>query len=99
MELDTRAGGLRSDRVGVRGQPLDTGDGDFEVLAACREDLLVEQLVARIRTEAVRMQVLRPDGRQDPDDHHVRADGARALLAMVETRAGVSLQLVEHAST
>src|SRR3712207_7858840 len=47
-----RAGGLRGDRVRERGQPLHAPDRDLQVLSARGEDLLIEQLVARVVAEA-----------------------------------------------
>ena len=38
----------------------------------------------------------RVDRRQDPDDHHVRADRPRLALGVVEARPGVPLELRKH---
>ena len=96
VQLHTRTGRLRGDRVRERGQSLGAGDRDLEVLPARGEDLLVEQLVARILAEAVRGQVLLGDRRQDPDEHHVGADRARVLLGAVEARPHLAFELGEH---
>ena len=95
MELDAGARRLGRDRVGERQQTLDARDRDLEILAARREDLLVEQRVARVRAEHVGPEMFGRDRRQDPDDHHVRADRARALLGVVEARPRVALELRE----
>jgi hypothetical protein len=95
VELDAGAGGLRRDRVGVGAQPLRPGDGDVQVLTPCREDLLVEQRVARVRAQRPRVQVLVAEGRQDAHDHHVRADLVRLVLRRVERAADPLLQRVE----
>jgi hypothetical protein len=96
VQLDTRARGLGRNRVRMRGELLDAGNRDLQVLSARGEDLLVEQLVARIRAERLGAQVLLADRREDPDDHHVRADGACTLLRVVEAGARLALELVEH---
>ena len=57
VQLDARARRLGRDRVGEGGEPLDAGDRDVEVLAAGGEDLLVEQLVARVGAERLRVEV------------------------------------------
>ena len=95
VQLDARARRLRRDRVGVGRQALDAADVDLEVLAARGEDLLVEQLVARVGAEGVGVEVRPVDGREDPDHHHVRADRARALLGMVQAAAHGLLELAE----
>lgn len=48
MELRAGAGGLGGDGVGVHREAVHALHLDAQVLAACREDLLVEQPVARI---------------------------------------------------
>jgi hypothetical protein len=72
VQLHARAGRLGRDRVGVRRQPLDAVDAMLQVLPARGEDLLVEQLVARVGAEALAVEQLLGERRQDPDHHHVR---------------------------
>src|SRR4051812_32435097 len=57
------------------------------------EDLLVDELVPRVRGEDVDVEELLGDRRQDPDDHHVVAGLAGALVGVVEARAD---RLLEH---
>jgi hypothetical protein len=83
VKLDAGARRLRRDGVGVGGKPLHTGNRDLEVLAPRGEDLLVEQRVARVGAEALSVEMLRCDRRQDPDDHHVRADRPRMFLGVI----------------
>jgi hypothetical protein len=96
VQLDAGAGRLGGDRVGVGRQALDAADVDLQVLPARREDLLVEQRVARVGAQRARVEVLAVDRRQDPDDHHVRPGGARAVLGVVEAPADRLLELGEH---
>jgi hypothetical protein len=84
MELGAGAGRLGRDGVGGDGQPVDAVDADVEVLAAGREDLLVEQLVTRVGRQRVQRHVLAAQRRQDAHHHGVRAHAARVLLGVVE---------------
>jgi hypothetical protein len=98
VELDARARRLGRDRVRERREPLDAGDDDLEVLAARGEDLLVDELVARVGGECLGVQVLLADRRQDAHDHHVVVALARALVGVVEARPDLLLELREHAA-
>ena len=102
MELGAGAGRLGHDRVGGGVEPVDVadaGDLDRDVLAASVEDLLAEQLVARVGADAVRGHVVRGQRRQDPDHHQVRADLGRLGLGAVEVAAQQLLELLEPALT
>ena len=98
VELHAGAGRLGRDRVGVGGEALDPADRDLEILAPRGEDLLVEQRVAGVGAEHLGPKMLGVDRRQDPDDHHVRADRAGPLLGVVETGPRVALELGEHSA-
>ena len=84
MELGARARRLGDDRVGRRRQPVAPGDADGDVLAARVEDLLAQQLVARVGAERGQGHVALGEGRQDADHHLVRADLAGRGLRVVE---------------
>ena len=84
VELGAGAGGLGDDRVGGRGEPLATRDADRDVLAAGGEDLLGQQLVARVGAQARGVHVSLGEGRQDADHHLVGADLGGLLLGVVE---------------
>ena len=98
MELGAGAGRLGHDRVGGGLEPLhvaDAGDLDRDVLAPRVEDLLAEQPVARVGTDALRGHVVGGQRRQDPDHHQVRADLGRLGLRAVEVAAQQLLELLE----
>ena len=71
-------------------------DRDLQVLPAGGEDLLVEQLVARVRAEAVGVQVVLGDCRQNAHEHHVGARAVGLVLGGVEAVAHLLLELGEH---
>ena len=90
VELGAGAGRLGHDRVGRGVEPLDVadaGDRDRDVLAPRVQDLLAEQLVARVGAQAVGGHVPVGEGRQDADHHEVRTDLGRLGLGVVEAAA------------
>ena len=91
--VQAASGAIVSAWVARRSTPADR---DLEILAPRGEDLLVEQRVAGVGAEHLGPQMLGVDRRQDPDDHHVRADRAGPLLRVVETGPRVALELGEH---
>ena len=96
VQLHARARRLGGDRVGHDREPLDAGDVDLQVLPAGREDLLVEQLVARVGRQRVAVEQLLGERREDPDDHHVRVGLRGLLLGVVEVAPDRLLELGEH---
>ncbi len=84
VELRAGAGGLRGDRVRVGAQPVDAAHLDAQVLAARREDLVVEQAVARVLRERGLPDVLLAQRGQDAGHDQVGADGRGALLGVVQ---------------
>ena len=75
------------DRVRRGAQPLGTADVDHDVLAPGGQDLVAEQLVARVGRQRRRAHVGRRQGGQDADHHHVGADLGRLGLGGVEAGA------------
>ena len=98
VQLHARARRLGGDRVGHHREPFDAVDRDLQVLTAGREDLLVEQLVARVRAEHRPVQQLLGERREDPDDHHVRVGLLGLLLGLVEVPPHGLLELGEDRS-
>ena len=92
VQLGARAGGLRHDRLRGRPEPLGAVDVDDEVLTPRGQDLVAEQLVARVRADVRRAQVTVLEGRQDADHHHVGVDLAGLALGVVEAAAQVVLE-------
>jgi hypothetical protein len=89
-------GRLGRDRLGHRPQALRPVDRERHVLPARREDLLVEELVARVGREGAEVEVLGLQRRQYPDHHQVRADAARGLLGAVQHRPHLVFELGER---
>ncbi len=94
VELRAGAGGLRGDGVRVGAQPVDAGHLDVQVLAARREDLVVEQPVARVLRQGALPDVLVAQGGEDARHDQVRADGTGALLRVVQGGADLGLPRV-----
>ena len=98
VQLHARARGLGRDRVGVGGEPLDAVDRQVQVLPAGREDLLVEQRVARVGAERAGVQVVLGQRRQDPDHQQPRVRPLSGLLGVVEVGPDGLLEAGEHAA-
>lgn len=94
MELGAGARGFRCDRVRVGPQPVDTVHLDEQILAACREDLLVDQVVAGVLRQGLPAHVVLPQGGQDADHDQMDADRPGALLRVVQRGADLLLPVV-----
>src|SRR4051794_7136086 len=64
----------------------------MQVLAPGGEDLLVDELVPRVRGDGGAGEVVRGEGGQDADHHDVRADRLRPPVSLVQAVAQLSLQ-------
>ena len=76
----------------MHAQSLGRGDVDEDVLAAGREDRVVEGLIAHRRAHPAARQILRHQGRQDPDHHDVRPVRAGLGLGGIQTGPDLRLQ-------
>jgi hypothetical protein len=99
MELRARARRLRRDRVAPHGEPVRAGDLDDHVLAARREDLVVDERVPRVRRERLLGEVLPAQSRQNPDHHEVYADGGGPRLGGVEALPDARLERAQPVAT
>ena len=89
MLVHAASGTIESAVVRSRSVPVDR---DRDVLAAGVEDLLAQQLVARVGAQAAHAHVALGEGRQDADHHHVGADLRRLGLGVVEAAAQAVLE-------
>ena len=101
MQLNRRAGRLGQDRVGHDVEILggsgtgqsNSADLQFDVLAPSGEDLLIEQVVARIRREPPVLEVLLVQSREHADHGEPTTRGAGAFVRCIQRSAQVGLQL------
>ena len=93
VTLHAGAGGLGGDRVDVGEQPVGALDRDPHLLAAGREDLLVQQPVARVGRHGVLADVALPQRGQDADHHQVAAGLAGPGLGVPQAAPHAALEL------
>ena len=96
VQLDAGARGLGRDAVGVGEQLLGAVDLDPHVLAAGREDLLVQHLVALVRRQGALVHVLLGQRGQDADHDQVAADAAGLGVGGVQVGPDLVFQPVER---
>ena len=95
MELQRRTRRLGSDRLGGRLQPLRAPDVDLHVLAAGRQDLLVQQPIPGVDGQVLQHGVFRRERRQDPDQQQRRVGLAGPLVGPADARQQILLVVVE----